>query len=58
MHKLDRLAAVRDMTGLSRSSIYADPRFPKPVKIGPRAVAWIREEVQDWINARIGERDA
>ncbi|EJQ0105560.1 AlpA family phage regulatory protein, partial [Shigella flexneri] len=28
-------------------------RFPKPVKIGPRSVAFIESEVDEWINQRI-----
>jgi len=56
MPKLLRLSAVKELTGLSRSSIYADPQFPKPVKIGPRSVAWVDAEVRDWICARITAR--
>ena len=52
MHKLLRLAAVKELTGLSRSSIYAECSFPRPVKIGPRAVAWVEAEVCQWISAR------
>jgi prophage regulatory protein len=57
MPKLLRLAAVRELTGLSRSSIYADRDFPKPVKIGPRAVAWVETEVRSWIQARVAARE-
>jgi len=56
MPKLLRLSSVKELTGLSRSSIYADPQFPKPVKIGPRSVAWVEAEVRDWICARIEAR--
>jgi prophage regulatory protein len=58
MSKLLRLAAVKEITGLSRSSIYADPDFPRPVKIGPRAVAWVEQEISEWVAARIEEREA
>ena len=58
MPRLLRLQAVRELTGLSRSTIYADPEFPKPVKIGPRAVAWVEQEIKEWIVARIAERQA
>lgn len=53
--------AVRELTGLATSTIYekmAQGQFPRPVRIGPRAVAWIEEEVADWQRARIDERDA
>lgn len=32
--------------------------FPKPIKIGPRAVAWVKSELDAWEAARIAERDA
>ena len=51
--KLLRLDEVQDRTGLSRSQIYADPEFPKQIKISARAVAWIEEEVGVWIHDRI-----
>lgn len=56
--QLIRLKEVKAKTGLSRSAIYADPSIPKPVKIGPRAVAWVESEVDAWIEARIASRDA
>ena len=46
---------VEVLTRLSRSSIYAAMRagtFPQPVKIGQRAVAWRRVEVEQWIASR------
>lgn len=56
MPRLLRLSAVKEITGLSRSTIYADANFPRPVKIGERAVAWVEEEIRGWIDARIAER--
>lgn len=57
MPKLLRLSSVKELTGLSRSSIYADSEFPKPVKIGPRAVAWVEDEIREWISSRIAARE-
>lgn len=57
MPRLLRLATVREITGLSRSTIYADPTFPKPCKIGERAVAWVEDEVREWVNERIDARE-
>jgi prophage regulatory protein len=54
--KLVRLDAVKSITGRSRSRIYADPEFPRPVKIGPRAVAWVEDEVRAWVEERIRQR--
>ncbi|MBO2660803.1 AlpA family transcriptional regulator [Shewanella algae] len=59
--KLIRLKKVSELTGLGRSSIYNymnEGRFPKSVKLGPRLVAWVEEEVQAWIQARIEERNS
>lgn len=50
-----RLPAVMRETGLSRSSIYAaikEGRFPRPVRIGKRAVAWRAEEIAAWRDTR------
>jgi prophage regulatory protein len=57
--KLIRIKAVIDLTGKSRSSIYADiakDKFPKPVAIGARAVAWPQSEVSDWVAQQIAAR--
>ena len=56
MARLMRLKAVMEMTGKSRSSIYADPTFPKRVKIGARSVAWPLQEVEGWIADRLDDR--
>lgn len=44
------------MTGLSCSTIYdlmAKGQFPRPVRIGVRAVGWVESEIADWIASRI-----
>ena len=58
MLRLIRLPAVKEITGLSRSTIYADPEFPRSVKIGERAVAWVEDEIREWIDQRIAQRTA
>lgn len=53
--KLHRLPAVIEITGLGRSTIYAmmgEGTFPKPVKLGQRAVAWPDEVIREWIASR------
>lgn len=57
-YRLLKLPEVESITGKSRSSIYGDPTFPRPIKIGPRASAWIESEVTAWIEARIAERQS
>ena len=49
---------VEAVTGLSRSTIYKwmdEGSFPKPVKLGPRAVGWREEQIEAWIADRTGE---
>lgn len=54
-----RLDRVKARTGLSRSTIYAyiqDGRFPAPVTISTRCVAWVEDEINEWIATRIAAR--
>lgn len=53
--KLLRFPVVREMTGLSRSTIWRLERrgeFPKHHRIAPNVVAWVEEDVSDWIQLR------
>jgi prophage regulatory protein len=57
--RLLRLGEVMTKTGLSRSTLYMmvnKSRFPAPVNIGLRAVAWVDDEVDQWILDRINKR--
>ena len=50
-----RLRAVMQVTGLSRSTLYrliSNQSFPRPVRLGPRAVAWRREDIDAWGRTR------
>lgn len=50
-----RRPEVEARVGLSRSSIYAfmaTGHFPKPIRIGARAVAWRLSDIEDWISSR------
>lgn len=54
--RLLRLSEVRNRVPYSRSTIYqliAEGKFPKPISIGERAVAWLESEIDAWIQARI-----
>jgi prophage regulatory protein len=54
-----KLNEVINTTGLSRSSIYAymaKGGFPKPIQLGPSAVAWVEEEVQGWLGEKLQQR--
>jgi prophage regulatory protein len=56
--RLLRRRQVETLTGLKRSTIYegmARGHFPKPIRLGPRTVAWLASEIDGWIAARIAE---
>ena len=68
-HRFIRLSEVMSRTGYGRTSIYRkmdDGSFPKSLKLGgppkdpnvfdSRAVAWIEDEVDQWIESRIQDR--
>ena len=65
-----RLPEVLTRTGYGRATIYRkmeDGSFPKSLKLGgppkhpnefdSRAIAWIEDEVEQWIESRIEEQD-
>ena len=54
MRRLLRRPEVLALTGLSTTSLYRRIRegtFPRPVRIGPNAVAWDSEAVEKWLEA-------
>ena len=68
-HRFIRLNEVLSRTGFGRTSIYRkmeDGSFPKSLKLGgppkdpnvfdSRAIAWIEDEVDQWIESRIENR--
>ena len=58
--KLLRLPEVISRTGYKRSNIYQLMNlgdFPKSVQLGPRAIASLSSEIDQWIDDRINERD-
>lgn len=32
-------------------------RFPKRVRLGPNRVAWVEDEITDWITSLVAKRD-
>ena len=57
-YKILRLPAVKESTGLSRSTIYlrmANKEFPLPISLGGRSVGWLEQDVDEWIVTRIEE---
>lgn len=61
-----RIKQVVERTGLSRSTIYSkidpksahyDPSFPRQVRLGNGAVAWVEAEIDDWLRKCIQHRE-
>lgn len=55
MDHLLRLPEVRNAVGLKTTAIYdaiRKGRFPSPVRIGDRAVAWREADIEAWIGTR------
>jgi len=55
-HIILRLPAVKIRTGLSRSSIYlrmTNGEFPSSVSLGGRAVGWLEEDINNWLEEKI-----
>ncbi|MBP8038541.1 MAG: AlpA family transcriptional regulator [Prevotella sp.] len=53
--KLLKLKDVMAMTALSKPSIYRQLKagtFPVPIRLGPRAVAWILSEIEEWVESK------
>jgi len=56
MHTILSLPDVKRSTRLSRSAIYlhiARGTLPKPVSLDGRAVGWLEDEIQQWLQERI-----
>lgn len=56
-----RRKQVEARTGLSRSTIYLriqEGTFPRPINLGARAVGWLENEIDEWLAARIENRDS
>lgn len=60
-YQIIRLKGVMAKTGLARSTIYAklaEDVFPEPINLGPSAVGWVEQEIDDWLTSRIEARDS
>lgn len=56
-----RLRQLREIIPYSTPHIYdlmSQGKFPRSVKIGANAVAWIEDEIIAWQEAHIARRDA
>ena len=58
--RIIRRGELKGVTGYSIAQIYnliADGTFPKPIRLGARAVGWLADDIAAWQAARIAERD-
>ena len=55
MQEMLGLKAVVAATGISRATIYvlmSEGAFPRPRRVGKRAVRWSYSEIQEWLANR------
>jgi prophage regulatory protein len=60
LHKVIRLRDLPNFVGLQRTQVeqlIAEGRFPKPVRLSTRRIAWLESEIIAWQQSRIAERD-
>lgn len=53
-----RLPEVLLLTGLSKAQIYSlisSENFPRQIKLGIRASAWVESEVKAWMDSKVAE---
>ena len=58
---LIRIRDVVSMTGISKSQVYRLANmgaFPKPTRLTAQSVAWVKQEVQAWIDDKVQARDS
>ena len=51
-----RLPAVKERTGLSRSTIYSlikQKKLKAPIRLGERSVGWLQSDVDEFLSERI-----
>ncbi len=52
--RIVRMAEVMRLTGLSKSTIHRRYRagtFPRPLRLGPQSIGWLREELVEWLES-------
>lgn len=58
--RIMRLKEVVEKTGLAKSTIYnqiSQGSFPKQIELGARSVGWVDNEIEEWLLAKIEQRD-
>lgn len=57
-NRINRLPEVKNKTGLSRSTIYlrmSKKEFPQSISLGGRAIGWLEEDINQWLEQCIAE---
>ncbi len=55
-HQIIKLPEVLAITQISKATVYSEIKkgnFPKPIKLGDRAVAWVMADVREWLDNKI-----
>jgi len=55
-----RIQRVAEKTDLAESSIWRLVQrglFPRPIKLSPGCTAWYEHEIDEWLEAKAGERE-
>lgn len=55
LKRILRRKELEELVGLSRSTIYemmSLGTFPRPIRLGKRAVGWKRESIEEWLQGR------
>lgn len=64
--KILRIRQLLEVTGISRSGVYDrlnpksprhDASFPVPVRLGPRMIGFVVEDVDAWLKIKIDARN-
>ena len=58
-HRILRLPEVMKKTGLGRTNLYQMTKagqFPQSVSLGAKAMGWVEEEIDKWIEQRMAAR--
>ena len=56
MQTVIKLPEVLQIVKCSKAKVYSEMKkgnFPKPIKLGDRAVAWVMDDVTEWLEQRI-----
>ena len=60
MKQFYRRTSLEEMLGISRSTIYRMMKvgeFPRPTKLGRRAVGWREDEIEQWLRGKANSTD-